>query len=283
MSKLLDKRLVILLLATLLLAGGLLTAGMNQAGADEPAITTHTAVAQQPTSTVQSVILPSSTPTDLPPTGTPTRTATPPGRVQVVANTEGTNVRSGPDINNDRIGQIQPGTTYYVIGKRFQWYQIEYPDVASRVGWVHESVVTVIGDPALIVDLDPALLPTADLTEAAEQETQIAATQTPGGFITLTAQANFTPQGFLTAEPTETIPGDRPPRDPNAPAPPTFTFPPLITATSAINTQPLRGTETAETGEFESILPSSGFAPIVPILGLTALGLMGLTISLLRR
>lgn len=253
--------------------GGLLLFVINSgAYADQP---------QQVTSTPQSVVLPTSTATDLPPTPTETRTPTPPGAVLIEAKGNDTNVRAGPDITDDRLGVIQPGTQYIVRGRRFEWYQIEYPDTPSRIGWVHQSVVNVIGDVSLILEIDPALLPTIDLTRASQQETLLAATSTPGGFLTLTAAVQITPEGIFTEEAT---PGrqNRPTLAPGERLP-TFTFPPF--SPTPLNVQAIQGVNitTQEDEGLSSILPGSTFAPIIPIAGMAALGLMGLFVSLFRR
>jgi SH3-like domain-containing protein len=216
------------------------------------------------------VILPSGTATNLPSTETPTRTPTSAGPALVEAKSPDTNVRVGPGIENDRIGQIQPGTQFVVRGRRFEWFRIDFPDAPSGIGWVHESVVNVIGDVSQIPELSEAELPTPDLTAAAREETQIAATQTPGGLLTLTAEAFITPQGIFTqtpqigAQPT-LAPGERLP---------TFTFPPFTPTPLAIQAlrQPVAVAD-----------ESGGIAPIFIVVGLGGLGIMGLLVSLLRR
>ncbi|MBI5929070.1 MAG: SH3 domain-containing protein [Chloroflexi bacterium] len=222
-----------------------------------------------PTSTPLPVNLPTSTPTLPPATDLPTATATVSGPILAEAKSPDTNVRAEPDISANRLGLIQPGAQYRVLAKRFEWYQIEYPDTPSRLGWVHQSVVTIIGDPAAIPDIAVESLPTTDPTLAAREETAISATQTPGGLLTLTAQVFVTPQGIFTqvAGPTSTLaPGERLP---------TFTFPPFTN--TPIRIEELRKSTVTSPNN------SSGFAPIVPIVGLAALGLLGLLVGILRR
>jgi hypothetical protein len=184
-----------------------------------------------------------------------------------------TNVRAEPDITANRLGQIQPGAQYVVRGRRFEWYQIDYPDTPTHIGWVHQSVVNIIGDASLIPEIDPALLPTTDPTLAARQETAIAATQTPGGLLTLTAQVLVTPEGLFTTEPgilgvnvSTLAPGERLP---------TFTFPPFTD--TPISIQELQNVKVTPEDS------PTGFPPIIPVLGLGALGLMGLLVGILKR
>lgn len=208
---------------------------------------------------------PTATETPGPPTASPTRTPTSAGRPVAEALAEGTNVRAGPDISENRVGQIYPGTAYAILGRRFQWYWIEFPDSPSGTAWVHESVVRVTGDTALIQEVELESVPTIDPAFLAAQQTADAITATPGAAATLTAQAQITPTGIFTPEP-----GAGPTLAPGQPLP-TFTFPPYtVTPVIIPRTNP---TPTANTG-----LP-----PLVPILALGALGLVGLLVSILRR
>lgn len=222
-----------------------------------------------PTSTPASVNLPTNTPPPSSPTDLPTATATISGPITLEARSPDTNVRAEPDITANRLGVIQPGTAYVVLSRRFEWFQIRYPANSDQFGWVHESVVTISGDVAAIPELGEDQLPTPDQTIAARQETQMAAETIPGGVLTLTAQVFVTPEGIFTADvaPTSTLaPGQRLP---------TFTFPPFT------NT-PIRIEELRESPA--AVQPnSSGFPPIVPMVGLGALGLLGLLVGILRR
>jgi len=194
----------------------------------------------------------------------PTRTPTSAGRPYIEALQESTNVRAGPDINENRVGQIFPGTTYPILGKRFQWYWIEFPESPAGTAWVHESVVRIGGDITQIQDIELESIPTIDPVTLAVQQTAEAIINTPGAVATLTAQAQITPIGVFT-------PGAAGPTlAPGQPLP-TFTFPPYtVTPIPIPRTNPPPAN-------------SSGIAPIVPILALAALGLMGLLVSLLRR
>jgi hypothetical protein len=207
---------------------------------------------------------PTPTATTGPPTETPTRTPTAMGRAVVEAISPDTNVRAGPDINENRVGQIQPGTQYPVLGRRFNWYEIEYATSPTGIAWVYADVVTLTGDPASIPELELKDIPTVDPAFLAQQQTAEAIANTPGAAATLTAQVLITPTGVFTAAPEERTlaPGEHLP---------TFTYPaytPTPVAFPRTNPPP--------TG-------SGGLPPLVPILALGALGLMGLLVALLRR
>lgn len=227
------------------------------------------AAQSRPTTTPASVNLPTNTPPPSSPTDLPTSTATISGPITAEAKSPDTNVRAEPDITSNRLGAIQPGNFYEVLSRRFEWFQIRFPDTPSQLGWVHESVVNISGDVAAIPELGEEQLPTTDPTLAAREETQLAVTQTPGSALTLTAQVFVTPEGIFTAAagPTSTLaPGQRLP---------TFTFPPFT------NT-PIRIEELRESPA--AVQPnSSGFPPVVPMVGLGALGLLGLMVGILRR
>lgn len=68
------------------------------------------------------------------------------------------NVREQPTIEGLLLGQIQPGERYVVRGKRFEWLLIEYPLSPINLAWVHQGVVSIIGDLALVPEIDPALI-----------------------------------------------------------------------------------------------------------------------------
>lgn len=273
MTTMVYKRAAIGLLILVIVSLGILSISQpDSANADENQPQEQVNVAQGgATSTPAPVILPSGTATVVPPTETPTRTPTDAGPASVEAKNPDTNVRSGPDINNDRVGIIQPGEQYVVRAKRFEWYRIDFPNAPSGIGWVNKNVVNVIGDENNIPEISEEEVPTIDVAEAAQQETLLAATQTPGGLLTLTAEVFITPQGIFTAAP---LIGDQPTLAPGQRLP-TFTFPPF--SPTPVPLQDLRGGPVNVDGE------DPGVVPIVPIAGLAALGLMGLFISILRR
>lgn len=260
-------RLKLLILIFALLIG---VTYQQQVTAHEPESQRVASAQGGPTSTPAPVILPSGTATIQPATETPTRTPTSAGPGLIEAKNPDTNVRAGAGTDYDRVGQIQPGTRYVVRGRYFQWFQIEYPDAPTGIGWVHESVINLIGNPAEIPDLSFEELPTPDETLAAQQETLLAATLTPGGILQLTEQAQTTPQGVFTATPDV---GQQPTLAPGQRLP-TFTFP-------AFTPTPVSAANLRERVQVDS--DGDSLPPIIPIAALGALGLMGLFISILRR
>lgn len=206
---------------------------------------------------------PSATPTQGPPTETPTRTATPLGRPQAEAAGEYANLRSGPGTDETIAGKIYPGTKYYVRGRLYDWYWIEVPEIPGGTAWVYYTVVNITGEESSIPILEA--LPTADPGVLSAQQTALAISATPGGGATLTAQANITPTGVFTAAPGSGDTG----QNLQGP-PPTFT--------------PIEFTVTPIPFPRENPPPETGgLAPIVPILALGSLGLMGLLVAILRR
>jgi hypothetical protein len=232
------------------------------------AIPPRAAPVAQVTETPVPLQFPTSTGTPPPPSASPTRTPTSLGRpaVEAISAETGTNVRAEPDINASIIGKIYPGTQYGIIGQRFEWYLIEFPDSPSGTGWVNQTVVNVSGDVTTIQELALEDIPTIDPAFLVAQQTAAVITQTPGAQATLTAQSQVTPTGVFTPNPSAVatlVPG--------APLP-TFTYPPF-TYTPVIIPEAAPAVATS----------SSGIPPVVPILALAALGVMGLLIALLRR
>lgn len=244
---------------------------LNPANAEEVFISPDAVARQQPSGTAGEVILPTSTASPLPATETPTRTPTLAGPALIEARNPDTNVRSGPDISDDRLGQIQPGERYVVLGRRFKWLQIQFPNSPTSIGWVFEDVVNIIGEADQIPEISLEELPTTDPIIAAQQETLIAATLTPGGVLTLTRESFITPEGLFTSPPlieeqSRTLaPGE---------VLPTYTFPPFTN--TPIPPSSLRAPDSTSSD-------SSNFAPAIPALGLIGLGLLGLMIGIFRR
>lgn len=270
---------VLLVLAALLVAGGTLARsaivrsaivrGAIVRGAIARAATgsdDHAGSARQQATAIQ-LTFPAPSATAGPPTGTATRTATAVGRPVIEAVTAETNVRAGPDINEPRVAVISPGTQYPVVGRRFDWYQIEMPEASGGVGWVYSGVVNLAGDPAAIPELELDQIATVDPALQAAQQTADYVTQTPGAIMSLTAMGQITPTGVFTPEG-----GEGPTLVPGAPLP-TYT-PPPFTNTPVIIPQASGATSEAS----DDAIP-----PIVPILALGALGLLGLIVALLRR
>lgn len=259
------RKQVVVLLTALLIMVGIGWTRHSTAGVE----------AQDVSSTPVQLHFATSTPTPPRETNTPTRTPTLSGRVMIEALSNETNVRAGPDINDDRLGTIDPGEQYPVVAKRFDWYQIQYPDSPNGMGWVYKEVVTLIGDAEAIPELsleeiptiDPAFVNAQEATSNAELTVQ-SMIETPGAVGTLTIEAMVTPTGVFTPGPDGAVPT----LEPGAPLP-TYT-PPQFTNTPIILPKAAATSNTSSDGEIP---------PIIPILALGALGLMGLLISFLRR
>ncbi len=254
----------------LVILSGLLINNLRQANAIENDSSPAENLAQGgATSTAAPVVLPTGSATPIPPTETPTRTPTDTGPAQAEAKNAGTNVRATADITSAIIGVIQPGTRYVIRGRYFEWYQIGFPDTPNGIGWIHQSVVNIIGDEASIPDLTSEELPTQDPFALAAEETLVALTQTPGGLLTATAESQSQPENIFTQAPqveaATLAPGQRLP---------TFTFP-AFTPTP-VPVADLRG------GSIE-VTDDEAVPPLIPIAGLIAVGLAGLFISILRR
>lgn len=213
------------------------------------------------------VVLPSISPTAVAQfTATPTRTPTPIGPALVEALEGPTNVRAGPDIEAERLGQIFPGETYPVLGRAAGtlWYKIQYPDSPNGTAWVFEQVVRITGNVDAIEEIEVFTQPTVNVNAAVNTQTLEAMAQTPGALETATAQA-FAASAMV-------IQGTLPPTETPAPLP-TFTYPPGPVAQATTVIPPAASTQ-AE---------SSGLPPIIPIIALGSVGGLGLLIGILRR
>ncbi|MFP4324263.1 MAG: SH3 domain-containing protein [Anaerolineales bacterium] len=235
-------------------------------------------LAQLPTPIL--VVPPTVTPTALPPTPEPSATATSEGPASARALNEGTNVRASPDITAERVGQAGPNESYPIVGRYFEWYQVQFPESPSGIGWMHQSVMEILGDELRIIDLSVDDVPTVDPSITNRQGTADAITQTPGGFLTATAQFFITPEGVFTAAPGIGGAGNAgPSTGGNAPAfaggsLPTYTF---------VNETPTPIDLTVLTERGAAPDGTGNLPPIAPIVGLVGVGLLGLLISALRR
>ncbi len=245
--------------ALLLAAGMLALRGAAQPG-------DHAQAAQVETPTPVQFDFPEPTATVVELSPTPTRTATVVANNFIEALSDDTNVRSGPDIEAEPLGQIYPGTQYRVVARRFDWYQIEFQDSPTGSAWVYSGVVELTGNAADIPEVELDQIPTIDPGFIAAQQTAQFVRETPGGLATLTAAVEITPTGVFTTSPDEAAT-----LDPSA-IPPTFTEPPYTNTPIVI-----------PRGAPAPVGSPGGVPPIVPILALAALGFMGLLVALLRR
>lgn len=121
------------------------------------------------------------------------------------------NVRSQPDIMSDQLGQIQPGEYYAVLGRRFEWLQIQFPGSSREVGWVFDDLVRIIGDEDRIPDVvaeDLSTVTPPSTTDGLDNNQQTATAYWVNATQTIQVQ-----QGTYTPGPTTT---QRPTTQPNA-------------------------------------------------------------------
>lgn len=218
-------------------------------------------------------------------TPTPTFTPTPPTAplLEVISPDSAVNVREAADPTAERLGTIERGEQYPVIGQFFSWYQFEYDRSPTGRAWVYGELVEITGDTSLILDLTVDEEPTVDVAGLNATRTWEAITLTPGIILTATAESR------VLAAPTSVnqtggVAG---------PAQPTFTFPPDFGSQDRLATQQASqqiATITPEPGllppELENVVlqvAQANIPPIVPIIALGSVGLLGLLIQLIRR
>jgi hypothetical protein len=179
-------------------------------------------------------------------TTTPTRTPTTGASLLRVEATDA-NVRAAPNLEAEIYGKITPGNSFAVMGRYVDWYQIQYPNSPSGLGWVFSGVVTITGG-------DPATLPEISL----DAEVTTGAPLVIGDG-TLTPSGNTPLPDMVTASSLGAVGGVLP----------TFTYPPPF----------IESTVSFSSGAVQT----GGVPPIVPIVGLLIIGLTGVLISGLRR
>lgn len=240
-----------------LVLAGLARTAHAQSATETPALISLSPAA--PASVPQDQLLP-----------TPTRTPTPVG-IALLEATEFANVRAEPSTESAQLGTIRKGETYNVIGRYVSWIQFEFPSSPTGKGWVFGELVTLSGNTDNIPEIDPySTGEQLNQTQLNATATQGVITQTPGGILTATILARQVIPNAATATPEGT-----------RAILPTFTYPPGMVAIAptvgAVSTDALNATPRPTTTQ------SDGFPPILPIVGLGALGLLGLLISSLRK
>ena len=202
-------------------------------------------------------------------TRTPTQSAV---MIEAKADAGEVNVRAEADIESDRLGSIQAGEYYPVLGRYFRWIQFQYDTAPSGRGWVFDELVNIIGDESSITDLSVQPLPTTDPFAEAATQTQVAITLTPGGLLTVTANSRIisveqgaNTQNLQSSSAFEILP--------------TFTYPPNIVAAAPTE---VTLTPTATPDNTPLNVPTN-VPPIAPIVLLGGMGLLGLVVSSLRR
>jgi hypothetical protein len=107
---------------------------------------------------------------------------TPTGIFVTVTYTDPINVRSGPStILYPIVAQLNPGEVVPALGisPKREWIQVSYP---GGTGWVYSSFVSISGGELRIIEPPPTptqIIPTIDLTLAAEFNVQPTATRLP--------------------------------------------------------------------------------------------------------
>ncbi len=204
-------------------------------------------------------------------------TATPRNIVMIEPISE-VNVRSSPEITDDnRLGAIQVGQRYTVVGQYFNWLQIQYDLAPDQRAWVYADLVEVVGGDTInipTVAADATATPDP-LTDGATQ-TREAILAEPGGELTVTALSRVIslPEGVVDpgSEGNDIVFSNQTPL-------PTFTYPPGVligvpTLEATRNVQLVAGQDAGAGAD--------GIAPILPIVGLALFGVLGIMITLLR-
>lgn len=237
------------------------------------------ALGQAVTATPVRVVIPTNAPAQVTlevvetalPTWTPTEEGPP--LLESKADAGEINVRAEPDPTSQRLGSIKPGERYIVRARYFSWYQFDFPSSPTGTGWVYGELVQIIGNPSKIPDTNPYALPTS-ASDAFATRTTEALLAVPGGELTATALGRVlslptvTPDFSAQSSTINVLPTYTPPADVSAPS---ASMPVLeedvpLTLEGAITT-----------------VTQQGIPPIVPILGLGAVGVLGLLVSFLRR
>jgi hypothetical protein len=215
-----------------------------------------------PTSTSGVLQFPTATATQIGgPTATPSRT---PAFAPVIAQALGDiNLRSGPGVNTDVVGQLKAGDTVPVIGRSVQypWYVVAWKDAPNGQAWVYKDVVTIIGDITTVPIVEAPPPPTIEPTQYALQLTSTVVLQTPGAAESATARALSQPQPITTVTPAGLASGPLPTFTPPEP----YVQPKTLTSPGA--------NATAQTG-----IPTA-----VVVIALGASGLLFFGLGLLRR
>lgn len=242
-------------------------------------------LSQAPTPTPARVIIPTSAPpptAGAPPTPTATYTPQPEGPVQLEAREEAgpVNVRAQADPNSDRLGSIQYGEQYVVLGRYYRWLQIRFEPSPSRVAYVFEELVNIIGDESQIPDLTQQELPTEDLSLLEPTMTWEALQLTPGAEETLRAESEreIAAPGGAGGAAAPAGEGE----DVEFGVLPTFTYPPNVVAQAPTQIPVMDVTSTPDPARL-NINVSDGIAPVLPIVLLGAIGVIGILLSFLRR
>jgi uncharacterized protein YraI len=126
---------------------------------------------------------PTSLPTAAAPTPEPTTAAPATTTVTLgpLAGNDFVNVRAAPDINANRLGQLNAGQNAPARGRLADstWVQINFPAAADGIGWVLASVAQINGDINSLPVVTPGTAATGTVTSTAATTTTAAATPAP--------------------------------------------------------------------------------------------------------
>lgn len=140
-------------------------------------------VTSAPPPTNTPVVPPTPTPVPPTPTDTPVPPTPTPEQVVAVVQVEALNVRAGPGAQYDRIGQVQSGQSFEVVGRVQGGDWIQICCVSGRTGWVAADYVRVRGpvqQVALVTNLPPTPTPRPPTpTPVPPTPTPVPATPTP--------------------------------------------------------------------------------------------------------
>ncbi len=210
----------------------------------------------------------------------PTATRTPtPSIVMLEAKPQAgpVNVRADADIESDRLGTIQAGELYPVLGRRFRWLQIRFLSAPEGRAWVFEELVTVTGDESSIPNLVPVVANEPDTSLIDATLTQAVFTLTPGAVLTMTASARILPVPGREVSLPDAAAGD----DGAGARLPTFTYPPDLTGPT--ETPGENPGSASEDNQATAPVAPQRIPPALPIALLAAGGLLGLMLFSLRR
>ncbi|MCY4525504.1 MAG: SH3 domain-containing protein [Anaerolineaceae bacterium] len=187
------------------------------------------------------------------------------------------NVRADADIESDRLGTIQAGELYPVLGRRFRWLQIQFLPAPDGRAWVFEELVTVTGDEGSIPNLILVTPPAIAQAQVDATRTQAVFTRTPGSVLTMTASARILDLPGRELDLTEAEAGENSGRNNLLP---TYTYPPNLALSTATPLNQLN----AGTPEARQQTPGvpERIPPAVPIALLATGGLLGLVLYSLR-
>ncbi len=219
-------------------------------------------VAQNATATPAPAILATATPRPSPLPVSPSPLPTVDLGVQLEAR-ERANVRAAPSVDSQLLGEIVVGERYPILGRFFNWLQLEYRFGAA---WVFQELVTVHGDLSEIAEVDLSLpTNTPSPLRSGGQDVNTQPTVTDDDAASQNARANRL--GNTGNSEISVLP--------------TYTYSPQFTNQNRVS-EPSETPDDPRPTTAASVLLSD-IPPILPILVLAGLGVLGLLIATIRR